>query len=91
VAYGAPLGKVYSGVLDQFLDFKLPLDKTLAQAARQEVPQAGLLGSTALPRPARAVVAILYFTSLTVMLFTPLVWNPPYALNMTIGDIRYFR
>src|SRR4051812_40621083 len=26
VAYGAPLGKVYSGVLAQLLDFKVPLD-----------------------------------------------------------------
>ena len=37
-----------------------------------------------------AVVAVLYFTTLTVMLFTPTVWHQPYALNMTIGGIRYF-
>src|SRR5262245_53341024 len=132
VAYGAPLGKVYSGVLAQVLDFKVPLDKTLAEAARQEVLPGNLLGSTsdgngigyivvasvgmrlfglytsslvlsmlgllgfsALAflwrfRDQRAVVVILYFTSLTVMIFTPLVWNPFYALNMTIGGIRYF-
>src|SRR5262245_97626 len=41
-------------------------------------------------RDGRSVVAILYFTSLTAMLFTPLVWNLPYALNMSIGGIRYF-
>src|SRR5262245_44154027 len=46
VAYGTQLGKVYSGVLDQFLDFKVPLNKTLAQAARHEIPQGTLLGST---------------------------------------------
>jgi hypothetical protein len=46
VAYGAPLGKVYSGVLAQVLDFKVPLDKTLAEAARQEVLPGNLLGST---------------------------------------------
>ena len=132
VAYRAPLGKVYSAVLEQFLDFKIPMDKTLAQAERQEIPRGALLGSTsdgngigyivvaslgmrlfglhssslllsmlalmgisALAflwrfRDQRAVVVILYFTSLTVMLLTPLVWNPPYALNMTIGGIRYF-
>src|SRR5262249_33595849 len=132
VAYRAPLGKVYSAVLEQFLDFKIPMDKTLAQAERQEIPRGALLGSTsdgngigyivvaslgmrlfglhssslllsmlaliglsALAflwrfRDQRAVVVILYFTSLTVMLFTPLVWNAPYALNMTIGGIRYF-
>jgi hypothetical protein len=38
----------------------------------------------------RAVVVILYFSSLTIMLFTPLVWQPAYSLNMTIGGIRYF-
>lgn len=38
----------------------------------------------------RAVVVILYFTSLTVMLFTPLVWNAFYAHNISVGGIRYF-
>ena len=132
VAYGAPLGKVYSGVLAQVLDFKVPLDKTLAEAARQEVLPGNLLGSTmdgngigyivvaslsmrllglhtlsiilamlALMGvsavaffwrfPDRRIVAvILYFTALTVMLFTPMVWDPPYARNVTIGGIRYF-
>jgi hypothetical protein len=132
VAYGAPLGKVYSGVLAQVLDFKVPLDKTLAEAARQEVLPGNLLGSTMdgngigyivvaslsmrllglhtlsivlamltlmgvsamvfswrFP-DRRAVVVILYFSSLTVMLFTPLVWQPAYSLNMTISGIRYF-
>jgi hypothetical protein len=132
VAYGAPLGKVYSGVLAQVLDFKVPLDKTLAEAARQEVLPGNLLGSTMdgngigyivvaslsmrllglhtlsivlamltlmgvsamvfswrFP-DRRAVVVLLYFSSLTIMLFTPLVWQPAYSLNMTIGGIRYF-
>jgi hypothetical protein len=132
VAYGAPLGKVYSGVLAQVLDFKVPLDKTLAEAARQEVLPGNLLGSTMdgngigyivvaslsmrllglhtlsivlamltlmgvsamvfswrFP-DRRAVVVLLYFSSLTIMLFTPLVWQPTYSLNMTIGGIRYF-
>ena len=46
VGYGAPLGKVYSAVLERFLDFKIPMDKTLAQAERQEIPREALLGST---------------------------------------------
>src|SRR5262249_30634259 len=132
VAYRAPLGKVYSAVLEQFLDFKIPMDKTLAQAERQEIPRGALLGSTsdgngigyivvaslgmrlfglhssslllsmlaligisALAflcrfRDQRSIVVILYFTSLTVMLFTPLTWNRDYMLNMGIGGIRYF-
>jgi hypothetical protein len=133
VAYGAQLGKVYSGVLAQLLNFKVPLDKTLAQAAHQEVPQGSSLGSTVdgngigyivvaslslrflglhtLPivlamlmlmgvlaivfcwrfRDRRAIVVILYFSSLTIMLFTQPVRQPAYSLNMTIGGIRYFR
>jgi hypothetical protein len=132
VFYGAPLGKVYSGILAGLLEFNVPLDRTLVEAARQDVPRGDLLGSTmdgngigyivvsslsmrlfgphtsslvfsmlvvmgisALVlvwrfRDGRSVVAILYFTSLTVMLFTPLVWNQSYALNMAIGGIRYF-
>ena len=132
VAYGAPLGKVYSAVLAQLLDFKVPLNQTLAQAARREVPPGNLLGSTADGngigyivvasfgmhlfglytsslvlsmlalmgisalaflwrfQDERAVVVIVYFTSLTVMLFTPLGWNQPVALNIGIGGIRYF-
>src|SRR5262249_39910139 len=132
VAYGASLGKVYSGVLDQALNFKVPLEQTLARAARGDVLPGTLLGSTAdgngigyivvsslsmrlfglhtsslvlgmlalmgisalaffwrFPDQ-RAVVVVLYFTSLTVLLFTPLVWNRPYALNLTIAGIRYF-
>jgi hypothetical protein len=37
-----------------------------------------------------AGVVILYFTALTVMLFTPLVWDPSYAVNIPVGGIRYF-
>jgi hypothetical protein len=35
-------------------------------------------------------VVILYFSVLTVMLFTPLVWDPFYALQIPVGGIRYF-
>jgi len=53
----------------------------------------------------RSVVVVLYFTVLTIMLFTPLVWNSPdrvpypiggalyipnYPANISIGGIRYF-
>lgn len=37
-----------------------------------------------------ASIIILYFTILTVLMFSPLVWNPNYARNMPIGGIRYF-
>jgi hypothetical protein len=37
-----------------------------------------------------AVIVTLYFSALTVMLFTPLVWDPPFAINITVGGIRYF-
>jgi hypothetical protein len=131
VVYGAPLGTVYSGLLEKFLDFRAPLDETLAQAARQEVAQGTLLRATAdgngigymvitsvsmrlfglhgsssvmgmlilmgisafafvwRYRDERAAVVILYFTSLTVMLFTPIVWSQ-YATQISIGGIRYF-
>jgi len=132
VAYGAPLGKVYAGVLARFLEMDVPLDKTMEQTARRAVPPGALLGSTsdgngigyivlasvgmrlfglntsslvlsmlalmgisALVflwrfRDRRSVVVILYFTSLTVMLFTPLTWHRDYLLNIGIGGIRYF-
>lgn len=35
-------------------------------------------------------VVIVYFTALTIMLFTPLVWNPGYAVQIPVGGIRYF-
>lgn len=130
--YGARLGKVYSGVLAQMLDFSQPLDESLAQAARKELPAGTLLGSTSDGngigyiflaslsmrllgahtssivlsmlvlmgasaaaflhrfRDQRAIVVALYFMALTLMLFTPLVWVPAYAANITIGGIRYF-
>jgi hypothetical protein len=132
VAYGAPLGKVYSGVLARFLEMELPLDKTMQQAARRDVPPGALVGSTsdgngigyivvaslgmrlfglhtssvvlsmlalmgisALAfvwrfRDRHAVVVIAYFTSLTIMLFTPLTSHRDYVLNVGIGGIRYF-
>lgn len=35
-------------------------------------------------------VVILYFSALTVMLFTALVWDPSYAVQIAVGGIRYF-
>lgn len=35
-------------------------------------------------------VVILYFTALTVMLFTPLVWDPSYIVQIPVAGIRYF-
>jgi hypothetical protein len=132
VAYGAPVGSLYTGVLERFLDFKTPLNTTLQHAERHEMlPGAlqatitdgngigyvvvaslgmrvfglrttslilGMLALMALSAAVfiwrfhdrRMVVVVLYFTTLTVMLLTPLVWSPPYATNLTIGGIRYF-
>ena len=39
---------------------------------------------------AHAGVVVLYFSALTAMLFTPLVWDPAYAVNIAVGGIRYF-
>lgn len=56
-------------------------------------------------RDARAAVVVLYFTALTVMLYTALVWNPTFRVlfpvggamdafnnpsNISVGGIRYF-
>jgi hypothetical protein len=38
----------------------------------------------------RALLVPLYFFSLTLMLFTPLVWDPNTAVGIPIGGIRYF-
>src|SRR5262249_37975180 len=35
-------------------------------------------------------VVTLYFTTLTVMLFTSLMWDPSYEVNIVVGGIRYF-
>ena len=43
VTYGAPLGKVYSGVLALFLEMDGPLDETMEQAGRQDIPAGTLL------------------------------------------------
>src|SRR5262249_2856385 len=40
--------------------------------------------------PMFAGVVILYFTALTVMLFTSIVWDPQYRVNIPVGGIRYF-
>lgn len=37
-----------------------------------------------------AVVALLNFTALTALLFSPLAWNPAYVINIPLGGIRYF-
>lgn len=47
VVYGAPLGKVYSGLLEKLLTFDLPMDQTLAQAARHDLDPGTLKGATA--------------------------------------------
>ncbi len=41
-------------------------------------------------RDRRLVVVPLYFTALTIMLFTPLVSDHGYAANISIASIRYF-
>ena len=40
--------------------------------------------------PAYVGIVILYFTALTLMLFTPLVWDPSYIVEIPVGGIRYF-
>ncbi len=42
------------------------------------------------PGPAYRAVVTLYFTTLTFMLFTPLVWDPNYLVQIPVGGIRYF-
>ena len=42
------------------------------------------------PGPVFSGVVTLYFVALTVMLFTPLVWEPSYGINISVGGIRYF-
>jgi hypothetical protein len=37
-----------------------------------------------------AGLVVLYFCSLTVLLFTMLVWDPAYAEQIAVGGIRYF-
>jgi hypothetical protein len=37
-----------------------------------------------------AGLVVLYFCSLTVLLFTILVWDPAYAAQIAVGGIRYF-
>ena len=139
IMYQAPLGSLYSEVLDFFVDhIDEPLEQTLHEVRTSDLGQpASPLGELYLttrdgngvgyPLLATAAfrlfglhawalifamlmlmslsavaflwrfrsavfsgVVILYFTSLTVMLFTPLVWDPSYAVNVTVGGIRYF-
>jgi hypothetical protein len=37
-----------------------------------------------------AAVVTLYFAALTVMLFTSLVWEPRWAIEIPVGGVRYF-
>jgi hypothetical protein len=37
-----------------------------------------------------AGVVTLYFTALTVMLFTSVVWEPRWAIQIAVGGVRYF-
>jgi len=37
-----------------------------------------------------AGVVTLYFTTLTVMLFTSLVWDPQWQMQIAVGGVRYF-
>lgn len=41
-------------------------------------------------RDQRAGMVVLYFVTLTVMLFSPLTWNPDFAKELAVGGIRYF-
>ena len=132
VVYGAPLGKVYAGVLARFLELDVPLQQSMAEAASKEIVPGEPLGTTmdgngigymtlaslsmrlfgpqvtspvlgmlilmtvsALAfiwrfRSRNCVVAVLYFSALTVMLFTPLSFVPAYIANFVVGGIRYF-
>jgi hypothetical protein len=40
--------------------------------------------------PRLGYVVLLYFCVLTVMLFTPLVWNHSYQANFTVAGVRYY-
>ena len=42
------------------------------------------------PSAAFAGVVTLYFTALTVMLFTSLVWEPRWQIQIAVGGVRYF-
>jgi hypothetical protein len=137
VVYRAPLGTIYSGVLQRFLaDIEAEnlgsIRKTLEETRWTDVPRGTLLQTTAdgngigyvlfataalrlfglhawappvlmlalmglsaaafLRRFSSelAVVVVLYFCSLTVMLFTPLIWHPGILSGTAPGGIRYF-
>src|ERR1700719_706831 len=42
------------------------------------------------PSAAFAGVVTLYFTALTVMLFTSVVWDPLWQIQIAVGGVRYF-
>jgi hypothetical protein len=42
------------------------------------------------PNAVYGSIVVLYFTTLTCMLFTSLVWDPSYEVNIPVGGIRYF-
>ena len=139
IMYGTPLGSLYSGAFDYFIErTNEPLSQTLEQA---QLPGTGLpatpsgalyattrdgngvgypLVATAAFRlfgmhawalqltmlllmalsaaaflwrfhsAAFAGVVTLYFTALTVMLFTSLVWDPHLQIQIAVGGVRYF-
>ena len=130
--YSAPLGKVYSGVLEEFFEGKLSFDEVLARASRREIAPGNLLDTTwdgngigymvlasvglrlfgphtrsavlvmlllmgmstlaflMRYQDTHASIVVVYFTSLTLMAFTPLVWSELYSMQIPIGGIRYF-
>jgi hypothetical protein len=136
IIYGAPLGTLYSGVLQGFLDdiyrqIYKPLQQVFDEwpsdlqrgnlvgvsndgngvgyvlAATMAIRIFGLhamslplltvalMGLSALLLLWRfhgdlAGLVVLYFCSLTVLLFTMLVWDPAYAEQIAVGGIRYF-
>jgi hypothetical protein len=136
IDYGAPLGTLYSGVLQGFLDdFYRQIYKPLQQVFDEwpsdvqhgnlvEVSNDGngvgyvlaatmamrifgldamslplftfaLMGLSALALLCRfrgdlAGLVILYFCSLTALLFTRLVWDSNYSPQIAVGGIRYF-
>jgi hypothetical protein len=130
--YHAPLGSIYWGVLDGFLDLATPVQQTLERAVNENRepgelltvspdgngigyvifataamsifgPQISsllyaflallLISSAAFVwryQDRRLLFIPLYFTALTVLMFTIIGVNPREADNIPIGGIRYF-
>ena len=132
LVYGAPIGMIFTGVLNPFVYAPDPIQQVLEETARGKTETGALLkvnpdgfgiGYTIvttlvmrlfglrLSSMTLALIALmgmstfvfllryqndrllavpLYFFSLTVMLFTPLVTDPWVANAVPIGGIRYF-